>query len=96
MHRQVATLLGYGKPHILEDSRNTLPTRLYLVLFPTQDLRQAVETAETILTKSKIDRQLAGKSSSTPFMSIKDCHNNRWVTFDMQDNLEEKIDRLQQ
>ena len=32
--RQVATLLGYGEPQILEVFKNTLPTRLYWVLFP--------------------------------------------------------------
>ena len=38
-------------------------------------------------------RQLAGQSSSTPFMIIKDNCNKK-VTFDTQDGLEEKIDRL--
>ena len=48
-----------------------------------------------ILTKEKIDRQVAGQSSSTPFMSIKDIYiSNKRVTFDMQDGLEEKIGRL--
>ena len=47
-----------------------------------------------ILIKEKIDIQLAGQSSSTPFMSIKDSYNNKKVTFDMQDRLEDKIDRL--
>ena len=37
-----------------------------------EDLRLAVETAKRILTKENIDRQLAGQSSSTPFMNIKD------------------------
>ena len=32
--RQVATLLGYGRPQVLEVFKNTLPTRLYWVLFP--------------------------------------------------------------
>ena len=82
--RQVATLLGYGKPQILEVFKNTLPTRLYWVLFPIEDLRQAVETAKTILTKEKIDTQLPGQSSSMPFMSIKDGY----VTFDTQDGSE--------
>ena len=31
--RQVATLLGYGKPQVLEVFKNTLQTRLYWVLF---------------------------------------------------------------
>ena len=31
--RQVATLLGYGEPQILEVFKNTLPTKLYWILF---------------------------------------------------------------
>ena len=48
--RQVAALLGYGKPQILAVFKNTLPTKLYWILFPIEDLRQAVETAKRILT----------------------------------------------
>ena len=51
--RQVAALLGYGKPRILEAFKNTLPTILYWILFPIEDLRQVVETAKRILTKEK-------------------------------------------
>ena len=52
MHiRQVATLLGYDEPQILEVFNTTLLTRLHWVLFPIEDLRQAVETAKRILTK---------------------------------------------
>ena len=57
------------------------------------DLRQAVEMAKRILTKEKIDRQLAGQTSSTPFMSIRDGLNKR-VTFDSTDDMEWKIDKL--
>ena len=55
--RQVTTILGYQEPQILEVFKNTLPTKLYWVLFPIMDLRQAVEMAKRILTKEKIDRQ---------------------------------------
>ena len=52
MHiRQAATLLGYGEPQILEVFKNTLPTKLYWILFGIDDLRQAAETAKRILTK---------------------------------------------
>ena len=44
--REVGTLLGYGEPQILEVFKNTLPTKLYWVLFPIDDLRQVVETAK--------------------------------------------------
>ena len=43
--RQVATLLGYQEPQVLEVFKSTLPTKLYWVLFPIADLRLAVETA---------------------------------------------------
>ena len=55
---QVATLLGYQEPQILEAFKNTLPTKLYWVLFPIMDLRQVVETAKRVLMKEKIDKQL--------------------------------------
>ena len=48
--RQVPTLLGYGEPQILEVFKNTLLAKLYWILFPIDDLRQAVETAKRILT----------------------------------------------
>ena len=57
------------------------------------DLRQAVETAKRILTKQKIDRQLAEQTSSTPFMNIKEGYSKK-VTFDMMDGIEQKIDKL--
>ena len=68
-------LLGYQEPQLLEVLKNTLPTKLYWVLFTIMDLRQTVETAKRILTKEKIDRQLAGEASLTPFMSVRDNYN---------------------
>ena len=91
---QVATLLGYGEPQILDVFKNTFPTKLCWLLFPIEDLRQVVETAERILAKEKIDGQLAGQSSSTPFMSMKDSYDNKRVTFNTQEHLEDKLDRL--
>ena len=49
--RQVAALLGYEEPQILEVYINTLPTKLYWILFPIEDLRQAVETAKENISK---------------------------------------------
>ena len=57
-----------------------------------EDLRQAVETAKRMLTKSKIDRQLSSQSSSTPFMNIRDGHNRK-VSFDTKEELGDKIDK---
>ena len=36
--RQVTTLIGYQEPQIFEVFKNTLPTKLYWVLFPIVDL----------------------------------------------------------
>ena len=52
--RQVATLLGYGEPQVLEVFKIMLPTKLYWLLFLIEDLRQAVETAKRIPTKERV------------------------------------------
>ena len=91
--RQVATLLGYGEPQTLEVFKNTLPTKLYWILFPIENLRQAVDTAKRILAKEKLDKQLAGLNSTSPFMSVKDGAERR-VTFHTRDELGDKIDKL--
>ena len=91
--RQVANLVGYGEPQILEVFKNTLPTKLYWVLFPIEDLRQAVDTAKRILTKEKLDKQLTGQTSTSPFMSIREGTDKR-VSFNARDELGDKIDTL--
>ena len=52
-----------------------------------------VDTAKRMLTKEKIDKQLVGQTSSTPFMSMRDSQSKR-VSFNTPDDLEQKIDRL--
>ena len=91
--RQVANLLGYGEPQILEVFKNTLPTKLYWILFPIEDLRQAVDTAKRILTKEKLDKQLTGQTSTSPFLSIREGTDRR-VSFNTKDELGDKIDKL--
>ena len=44
--KQVASLLNYGEPEILELFKNTLPSKLYWILFPIKNLREAVDTAK--------------------------------------------------
>ena len=91
--RQVANLLGYGEPQILEVFKNTLPTKLYWILFPIEDLRQAVDTAKRILTKEKLDKQLTGQTSTSPFMCIREGTEKR-VSFNTKDKLGDKIHKL--
>ena len=40
---------------MLEVFKNMLPTKLYWVLFPIEDLRQVGEIAKRTLTKEKIE-----------------------------------------
>ena len=66
--------------------KNTLPRKLYLILFPREDLRQAVETTKRILTKEKLDKQLTGQTSTSQFMNIRD-ETERKVSFNARDEL---------
>ena len=91
--RWVVTLLGYGEPQELEAFKNTLPTKLYWILFPIEDLRQAVETSKRILTKEKLDKQLTGQSSTSPLLNIRNG-TERKVSFNVRDELGDKIDKL--
>ena len=73
--------------------KHTLPTKLYWILFPIEDLRHVVETAKRILTKEKLDKQLTGQASTSPFMSIREGAIRK-VSFDTRDKLGDKIDKL--
>ena len=91
--RQVANLLGFQDLQVLEVFKNTLPSKLYWVLFCIEDLRVVLDMAKRMLTDEKIDKQLAGQMSSTPFMSMRDSQSKR-VSFNTPDYLEQKIERL--
>ena len=65
---------------------------MYL-LFPIEDLIQAVETAKRILTKEKLDKQLTGHTSTSPSMNVRDGTERR-VSFNARDKLGDKIDKL--
>ena len=66
---------------------------MYWVLFPIENLKQTVEIVKRILTKEKIDRQLARQSSSTLFMNVRDSYNEK-LAFNTQEGLEDRIDKL--
>ena len=53
---QCATMLNYGEPQILELMKNTFPSRLYQILFPIDNLRDAITTAKWVMIKEKIER----------------------------------------
>ena len=90
---QVVRLLGYGEPQVLEVFKNTVPNRLYWVLFLIDNSHEAVETAKRFLTKEKIDRQMTGQSS-TPFMKLID-KKRKTVSFDTRDVLERNSENME-
>ena len=79
-------LLGYEEPQILEVFKNTLPTKLYWILFPIENLRHAVERTKKILTKERLDKQLMGQTSTNPFMNVSNG-TERKVSFNTRDGL---------
>ena len=50
---QVTAMLNYGEMQILENFKNTLPYRLYLILINVNNLRDAIDLAKRVLTKEK-------------------------------------------
>ena len=91
--KHVVRQLGYEDPQVLEVFKNTVPNRLYWVLFPIDNLHEAVETANQFLTKEKIDRQMTGQST-TPFMKLTD-KKRKTVTFDARDALERNSENME-
>ena len=67
--KEVAALLDYGDPQILELFKNTLPSRLYYMLYHIDNLREAVEMAKRVLAMEQMDKK-TGQSSASPFMQI--------------------------
>ena len=67
--KQVATLLDYSEPQILELFKNTLPSRLYCMLYQVNDLRGVVEMAKRLLIKEQMDKK-TGQSITSPFMQV--------------------------
>ena len=53
---QCAMMLNYGQPQILELMKNTLPSRLYPILFPIDNLRDAITIAKHVMIKDNIDK----------------------------------------
>ena len=67
--KQVAALLDYGEPQILELFKNTLLSRLYYMFYQIDNLRVVVETAKRLLTKEQMDKK-AGQSTTSLFMQV--------------------------
>ena len=58
--KEVTALLDYGEPQILELFKNTLPSRLYYLLYQVNNLNAVIETDKRIFTKEKTKKQKTG------------------------------------
>ena len=93
-------MIGYEEPQVLEVFKNTIANRLYWILYHIDYLRLAVETAKRVLTKEKIDRQMSGQSSDTPFMKVSDeanyssKHSKKGMAFDELETIERNSDSV--
>ena len=85
--KEVASLFNYGEPEILELFKNTLPSKLYWILFPINNLREAIDTAKRVMNKEKLDKQLTGQTSNiSPFMKLgDDTHSGQQRVLTPQD-----------
>ena len=101
--KQVAELLNYGEPQILELFKNTLPSRLYYMLYQINDLRVAVETAKRLLTKEQMDKK-AGQATASPFMQVSQGNsksknkaekNEKKVSFSAVEAIERTTDSIE-
>ena len=86
--KQVAALLDYGEPQILELFKITLPSRLYYMVYNINNLREAVEPAKCMLMKEQIDGHMSGQASSSPFVKASQ-HNSKkkGVTFNAMETI---------
>ena len=90
-------MLNYGEPQISKVFKNTLPSWIYWVLFTIDNLHVAVDTTKRILTRDRLDRQLAGQCSGvTPLMSLKEVKESKQntATFSEESVINDKIDKL--
>ena len=89
----MAALLNYGEPQILELLKNTLPSKLYWILFSINNLRDAEEAAKRVLMKEKIDKQLSGQyGATTAFIKVGDIpHSKKKVSFNTHDPIREQF-----
>ena len=96
--KQVAALLDYGEPQILELFKNTLPSRLYYMVYNINNLREAVETAKCMLMKEQIDRQKSGQANFIPFMKVNQQNSKKnGITFNAMETIQKQgnsIDKL--
>ena len=95
--KQVAALLNYGEPHILELFKNTLPSKLYYMVYHINNLREAVETAKCMPAKEQIDKQKSGQPSASPFMKINQQNpkkNSKSLSFSMMETFKNKVTAL--
>ena len=52
--KQVAVLLNYGEPQILELFKNTLPSKLYWILFSIDNLKDTLDAVKRAMKRRRL------------------------------------------
>ena len=94
--KQVEALLNYGEPQILELFKNTLPSRLYCMLYQINDLRVGVEMAKRLLIKEQMEKK-AGQSIDSPFIQVSQNKDKmeKKVSFSTVEAMERTTDSIE-
>ena len=94
--KQLAALLDYGEPQILELFKNTLPSKLYCMLYHIDDLKVAVKMVKRLLIKEQMDRK-AGHSITSPFMQFSQNKDKmeKKVSFSSVEAMERTTDSIE-
>ena len=73
-----------------------MPSKLYWILFPINNLREAIDDAKRISNKEKSDKQLMGQTSNTsPLMKLRDTtHSGKKVSIKPQDLVEKQLEKV--
>ena len=95
--KQIAVLLNYGDPEMLELLRNTLQSRLYYLIYRENNLEEVIEIAKTVLTKEKLEKEKTGQATVSSFMHAsmdrsRRSRSRRGLSFDALDT-KESIDK---
>ena len=79
----------------MELFKNTLPSKSYWILFPINNLRDAVDDARRVLLKENLDKQLSGQTgATTPFMQVgHTSHSGKKTSFKVQDPITEQLEK---
>ena len=88
-------MLDYGEPQILELFKNTVPSRLYYMVYNINRIREALKTAKCMLIKEQIDGHKSGQANSSLFLKVNQQNSKKkGVTFNAMETIQKQGDSI--